>query len=493
MRQPTSAVLSTNVNIASNNSSNSINTMLPGIHSLPRPIAPLLSFRQNLPRPPALPEVEFDSSTVTSAQWSPILSYRHPNLQRVLVVDDNVNIQATLLADSVTNETVSPTPATNPLPPQLHIDADLAKKFTHAIATRIATLRLLLLDVDGTPVVPLDYLQTQFGATAGTTASVMHKDHAGESASLILRRLIAAAAKRRTTASQLPEGNPFLQDDNGGCDVEETNMDVSEFLPVAGMRSLWQWGGQRRRVISFGTNDDVLVDASEIGADIQRQQIFSETVSECQCEPCIIESTLNAPFAYLLRTVAGYNGDPVKIAFHDAFCGSEEMKKKDYWRPEMRRMSVWENRFREFAQVHRVHADGIGHENCGSGHRHEVWCGYTGYTRRWPRSIEEDWSDVGGDHDEDSNSDGSSDESNLDPRRFAANESDGEAEDDDEDDNDDEDDEDGDEEDEDEEHEEIDDETHEKIFLENFMAKLQELFGLLGIYETLQQTPVVSR
>ncbi|KAJ3132220.1 hypothetical protein HK100_005544, partial [Physocladia obscura] len=531
VRQPSPALLSTDVGIASGNTFDTTDMRLPGIHTLLIP----LSFRQNFLRPPALPEFEFDSSPVTSTQWSPSLAYRHPNLQREQRreayiaydhtsvsnstissssssssndsdTDDDVNIRVTPFADSVPNEAATST--ANPLPPQLRRDADLAEKFTHAIVARIAALRLLLLDVDGAPIVPLVHLQTQFAATTAIASPVLYSDHAGEFASVILRRLVAA--KRRVAASQPPDGNQSSLDHDGSSDGE-INPEVSEFLPVVRMRSLRRRGGQARRTVSFDNDDDADVEASEIGADTQRRRIYSEIAPECQCEPCLIESTLNAPFAYLLRTDAGYNGDPVKIACHNEFCESEVMK-KDYWRRETRRMSAWENRFREFARVHRVCGDGVDGENCGGGsrrHRHAVWCGYNRYARRWLQPIENDWSDVGGDGDEDSDSDGddessdeSSDESNFNPGRFAVNESDEDEEDDDydednesdDDENFDEDDADINEEDEDGENEdtdeEIDDETREKIFLEDFMAKLQELFGLLELHEKLQQIPV---
>ncbi|KAJ3104999.1 hypothetical protein HK100_003966 [Physocladia obscura] len=518
MRQPSSTLLSADVNIT--------NTILPGIDSLTHRIAIPLSFRRNLTRSHTPLEVGFDSSSVTSTQWSPILQ-RHPNLQREQRresyiahdhtsvsntsssssdsdVNEDGNIQATPLADSVNEAAaLSTISAINSLPPQLRADANLAEKVMHAVAARIAFLRLLLLDVDGTPIVPFTHLQTQFAVATATVPPVLYTDHAGEFTSLILRRLIASFSKRQAATSEQPDENLSLRDDDGSSDGGETDSNFLEFLPLAGMGSLWRRAGQSRLGISSDSNNELDADASEIGADTQRRRIFSETAPECQCEPCTIESTLNAPFAYLLRTTANYNEDPVKMAFYEALCGSEGMKKKDYWRRETRRMSAWESRFREFAHVHRGCVDGVGGGNCRGGssrHHHEVWCGYTGYTRRWGvRPIQLDWSESGGDDDDDSDSDGSdelSDESDHNPERFAVNElneEEDEDEDDENNDEDDDDDENGSEEDGDEEHEIADETTREKLFLEDFMAKLQELFGLLEVYEKLQQIPVVSR
>ncbi|KAJ3296272.1 hypothetical protein HDU79_007168 [Rhizoclosmatium sp. JEL0117] len=382
------------------------------------------------------PSVHFDTvSDGECGDESPVLE--HPHLAATAAPATSSSTTTTTPTTTTTTAATTPnTPApTSGLPQSLVESPFLASQFGSCLRVRIAALRMLLLDVDGAPTVPLDHLRARLQLGKGRR---IDRDFAAESAAAILMRI----------EDQNSADEPDLDYvDSDMDDNEEVDM-MADPSPSSSSHS------QTVSQLPCCHYEH----ASELGSS-NSMHLLPYQPPACTCSLCDSLATTQPFYSILNPQSESDLGVPL-----DPMAFLESLNKNDYHNPSCRRLSVWEDRFAAFADAQGLHPVCI---ECRK--ESTLLSRGKGGRRSSGRLTVSQMNNVNEHGHERDNNGSDSDESESDDS------DDEEAE--------------GEEEDEDDD----DDDDKEEAFLDDYMVKLHELFGLLEVNAKLEEIVFIGR
>ncbi|KAI9339651.1 hypothetical protein BDR26DRAFT_862074 [Obelidium mucronatum] len=367
------------------------------------------------------PSVEFEHSGDEGAAAgveceSPVLQHPHMAVAPPLAssgadaAPTNAEAEAPAPAHAAAPAGASANASVVGLPHTLVESPALAAQFRVCLGVRIQTLRLLVLDVDGAPVVPLDHLRLRMQMGRGRRLT---RDYAAETAAALLERLEAANADADADAAEPRESD-----------------DASVFQDAAAPPCV--------RCEA----------ASELGR-ASALRPFRSPLS-CDCDLCNSASLFNQYLAPPL---------PADLSALEQLDWVLHQQKMDYHKPHMRRLAVFEDRL------------GLGHDGVCVCQQH----GEESETEndRDPQNHqhqEDEQSEIDDDEDEEDEDD---EEEDYTESNETSDDSDDSSS-----------------------HLDSDQESEEDLeesFLDDYMAKLHELFGLLEVNAKLEEILHICR
>ncbi|KAJ3025203.1 UNVERIFIED_CONTAM: hypothetical protein HDU68_007359 [Siphonaria sp. JEL0065] len=279
--------------------------------------------RSNLSVTP--PNVEFSDGEDSDKNESPVLEHPHMVMRgdgpSEVEVEGEANAgeaQGQANRHSTERQANANAGGTVGLPSSLVSSPSLAAQFRVSLFVRISALRLLVLDVDGAPIVPLDHLRTRMALGRGRRLT---RDYAAETAARLLLRL---------------ERSLNLNHDADLDDSDDNDDQLDEHLD--------NW------------DDEVTLNqlplcihaehASELGpltASLPHRLVSH--IPECPCSLCHPLAETSVFFKYLHQPQNDSNLDPALKQQQDSLDWVLHQQKMDYHKPDKRRLTVWEERF----------------------------------------------------------------------------------------------------------------------------------------------------